>query len=403
MSIEIHGTVAPGFEPVRDAFRENFELRGEIGASVAAYVDGRKVVELWAGKADTGTGRTWNQDTAGVIFSSTKGLVATAFLMLEDRGLIDLDKKVAHYWPEFGRDGKADITVRTLLNHRAGLCAVDEKVTLEDFLDPQKIEAVIVKQVPLWKPGTDQGYGATAFGMYAQPLFQRVAGETLGTFLRREVFTPLNADVNLGLPLDQNARIATLYPVTREGVLFKMLPLVARGVGVEGELYRSVLFGKGSAPRRAFTNPLHGKPGMLRLNEPAIRAMELPWMNALATADGLARVYGALGRGGELDGHRLVSEAAIGRVTPKQSWSNHDRVLCKPLGFSQGYTKDEAHLISPHDAAFGHTGAGGSVGFADPIHKLGMGYVMNRMDHHVRSPRCIALCHAMYQSLNGWT
>lgn len=403
MAFQIHGTVAPGFEPVREAFRANFEQRGEVGAGVVAYVDGKRVVDLWGGLADKATGRAWEQGTPGVVFSSTKGMVATAFLMLEDRGQIDLDKRVAHYWPEFGRDGKADITVRTLLNHRAGLCAVDQKVTLEDFADPAKVESVIVGQVPLWEPGTAQGYGATAFGMFAQPLFTRVAGETLGTFLRREVFTPLHADVNLGLPLDQNARVATLYPMTRQDILTKVLPAVARGTGNEGLLYRAVLFDKGSASRRAFTNPLHGKKGMHRLNDPEIRALELPWMNAVASADGLARVYAALARGGELDGVRLVGEAAIGRVARKQSWSNHDRVLHKPMGFSQGFTKDEAHLISPYEAAFGHTGAGGSVGFADPTHKLGMGFVMNRMDHHVRSPQCLALCRAVYQSLEGWT
>ena len=146
-----------------------------------------------------------------------------------------------------------------------------------------------------------------------------------------------------------------------------------------------------------------GKERLNRMNDPEIRRMELPWMNATATARGLAKIYGTLGMGGKMGKVRLVKKAAIQRVARRQSWSYQDRVLCKPLGFAQGFVKEEPTIFSPHEASFGHPGAGGALGLADPTHDLGFAYVMNRMDHHIRSPRCLALCHAMYEVLDGWS
>lgn len=402
MTVVVHGRVEPGFEPVAEAFRANFEERGEIGASVAAWVGDRIVVDLWAGLADVEQERPWERDTKAVVFSTTKGLVALAFLMLEDRGLLDLDKPVAWYWPEFGRGGKADISVRTWLNHRSGLSAVDEPLALEDFQgDHRAVEGALVRQRPLWPPDSRQGYGATAWGMYAQAIFRRVAGETVGSFLRREVFAPLGVDVHLGLPPHLHDQVATTYPVPKETLIKQALPEIVMNRTNEGRLYRDVLFNPSSPSSKAFLNPKLGKAGLHRVNERGVRELELPWMNAIANARGLARIYATLASGGKLDGVRLVRKAAIERVARKQSWSPDDAVLKKPLGYSQGFTKDEPHLLSPHEAAFGHTGAGGSVGFADPTHKLGMSYVMNRMDWRVRSPRMIALCQAMYRALEN--
>lgn len=402
MAAQIYGTVAPGFELVKAVFADNFALRGEVGASVSAYIDGQRVVHLWAGVADTESSTPWTEDTMATMFSATKGLVALAFLMLEDRGTLSLDTPIAHYWPEFAAAGKASITIRTLLNHRAGLCAVDAPIELSDLNQPERVDALLAAQVPLWQPGKGQGYGATAFGLYTQSLFRRITGESLGTFLEREVFKPLKADVWLGLPGSQNPRVATTYPVEPKTMVKEVLPHIVKRDTTEGRVYGDVLMRKKSPSSRAFLNPKMGPERLSVVNKPLIRAMELPWMNAISTADGLARVYGALGNGGTLDGHKLVTEEAISRLAPKQSWSNNDRVLHKPMGFSQGFVKEQAHLISPNEAAFGHTGAGGTVGFADPTHKLGMAYLMNRMDHHIRSPRCIELCRAMYQCL-GYT
>ncbi|MCB9682533.1 MAG: beta-lactamase family protein [Alphaproteobacteria bacterium] len=402
MALTVHGTVAPGFEPVADAFRANFVARGEVGASVAVYQHGERKVHLWAGVADTASGRPWAEDTLTTMFSATKGLVATAFLMMVDRGELDVDRPLAFYWPELAHGAGAHISVRTWLNHRSGLSAVDTPLTVEDFADPKKIEAALVRQEPLWRPDTAQGYGATSWGMYAQALFRRLAGETVGAWLRREVFEPLGADVYLGTPASEHHRVATTYQVPNEELLRVVLPKIVRHDSTEGRVYRAVLFDRSSIPHRAFINPSMGRERLERVNDPMVRSMELPWVNANGTADGVARVYAALANAGRFGRTKLVRKATIDQVLPKQSWTNDDLVLRKPLGYSQGFIKDEPHIISPEQAAFGHTGAGGTVGFADPVRGLGVAYVMNRMDHHIRSPRCIALCRAVYASVEGW-
>lgn len=402
MAVEVNGTFEPGFEAVYETFVENFAERDEVGAAFALYRGSEPLVDLWAGVADRDTGAPWERDTLGVVFSATKGLVAIAFLMLEDRGEIDLDATVGTYWPEFGHGSRREITVRQVLNHRSGLSAVDEPLTLEDFDDLDKVDAALARQEPLWEPGTAQGYGATAWGMYTQAIFRRVTGETLGVWLRRELFEPLNADVFLGLPREEAERVATLYPVGGSEVFTTILPKLAMGTTTEGKIYRRIFFGKGTDSARAFLNPSMGKERLNRMNELAVQQMELPWMNGIATARALARIYGALGAGTRVGRRPLVKKASLAPVIRKQSWTNCDRVLAKPLGYSQGFLKEEPYLLSPHEAAFGHTGAGGAVGFADPTHGIGVGYVMNRMDHQLRSPRCIALCRSVYTALEGW-
>jgi len=397
--VTIHGTVHPRFHRVAEVFRENFAESGEVGAAVSAWVNGEQVVNLWAGVADTASGSPWQEHTMATIFSATKGLAAIAFLILEDRGELDLDEPVCTYWPEFAYAGKHAVTLRQILNHRAGLSAVDMPLTLEDFLHPERIEKACTSMRPMWKPGTKQGYSATSLGIFASAIFRRLTGEGLGEFLQREVFRPLGADVYMGLPANLNRRVATTYPLAKEDIAKDVLPKVVKGQCLEGRFFRQLLFHRSSPTARAFFNPSLGKDRLNRVNEPFVRSLDLPWMGAVTSATGLAKVWAALGNGGELDGVRIVSEAAIQRLVPRQSWAYSDAVLLKPMGFSQGFLKDEPHLISPNEAAFGHTGAGGTVGFADPTHNLGMAYIMNKMDHHLRSPRCVELCRAMYSCL----
>ncbi len=398
-TITLHGHCHPRFLRVRDAFLHNFSHDLEVGASVAIYHRGELVVDLWAGLADRATGRPWNRDTMATVFSTTKGLVATAFLVLQARGELQLDTPVSRVWPAFAAHGKQHITIRQLLNHRAGLSAVDTPLTLSDWHDQGKVEAALVAQRPLWSPGTDQGYGATAWGMYTGALFRRLTGEEVGTWLRREVFEPLGADVWLGTPSSLNARIATQHAVPTEELAKVVLPKILRRNTTEGRVYGDVLFRHGSLSARALRNPDMGPARMEAVNDPMVRALQLPWMGAVGTARGVARVYAALAMGGSLDGVHLVPPQAIEPLKGIQSWNDDDRVLRRPMGFSQGFLKDTPQLLSPHPAVFGHTGAGGSVGLADPELQLSIGYTMNRMDHHIRSPRCIRLCRAMYETV----
>jgi len=396
---EIQGTYEPRFARVVDAFRANFAERDELGAGFTVMQDGEVVVDLWAGLADRDTQRPWTADTTVPVFSVTKGLVALAFLMLEDRGQIDLDALVARYWPEFAVHGKEAITVRQVLNHRAGLCAIDQPLTLEDFARPEQFEPALVAQRPLWAPGEAQGYGATAWGMYTGAIFRRVAHETVGTFLKREVFDRLGVDAWLGMPASEQHRNATLYPLGPRELAQKALPALPRTWTLESKIFRRFLLDRSSETARALRNPEVGAGGLLKLNQPAYLEVEMPWMNLVATSRALATVYGALAVGGQLGDIALTGPEALAAAHRKQSWSWDDRVMCKPMGFSQGFLKDEPHLFSPNEAAFGHPGTGGAVGLADPTHGLGFGYVLNKMDHHIRSPRALALCQATYRCL----
>jgi len=399
VTVRIHGSVSPKFERVRATFRENFERRGEWGAAIHVWHDGREVVDLWGGLASRERGTDWTSDTMATVFSSTKGLVALSFLMLADRGEVDYDARVTDYWPEFGERSKGAITVRTLLNHRAGLVGIDAPITLDALEnDLDSVARLLSQQRPHWEPGTDQGYHGVTFGLYASELFKRIAGESIGTFLAREVAGPLGADVYLGLPEQLEGRVATNYPATTTERLFKIVPKLLFHRGTEGRVYRNVAFG-GDA-RKAFTNPRElGPLGIHNFNSRRVHALELAWANAIASARGLCRVYSALANGGSIDGVRLVAENTIQPVLARQSWSELDRVLCKPIGWSQGFLKEETRLFSPNPKSFGHPGAGGALGWCDLENKLAIGYVMNKMDHRIRSPRAIALCHAVYNCL----
>jgi CubicO group peptidase (beta-lactamase class C family) len=393
--LSVHGAVRPGFEPVEAAFRENFERRGEVGAAFCAWHAGEIVVDLWGGLADRETDEPWDEDTLTVVFSATKGLVALCLLMLADRGKLDYDRPVADYWPEFAARGKENITVRALLNHRAGLSVVDEPHSLAAWCDPAQIGSTLSGQRPHWPPDRDQGYGAVATAAYAAELFRRVSGRSVGSFFADEVARPLDAEVHIGIPEDLESRVATLYPARFGWSDVAMLTEVLTGRTTEGRLGRAFL-NRRSLPRRAFSNPKLGRRGVQLFNEAAVHRLEIPWAGGIASARGLAKVYAALAGGGTLEGTRLCQPEAIEPLKQRQSWSERDRVLLKPLGFSQGFVKEECHVFSPEEQAFGHSGMGGSLGLADPDRKLAFAYVMNGMDIRVRSPRCLALCHAVY-------
>ena len=197
----VDGHVDPAFEPVARSFRAHFEQGSEIGAGVCIYAQGRCVVDLWGGWADAATRTPWQRDTRAVLFSVTKAMTAIAFHLLADRGQFRWDDRVATHWPGFGRAGKERITIEVLLGHTAGLAALDTQLRLDDCLTSPLSAAVVEAmetQRPRWEPGTDQGYHAATYGMYAAELFRRIAGESIGGFLQREYFEPLDSGVRLG-------------------------------------------------------------------------------------------------------------------------------------------------------------------------------------------------------------
>ena len=395
----VHGESAPAFAPVREVFSECLRRGEEWGAGVCVWHAGKVVVDLWGGDADRSRGLPWTRDTLATIFSSTKGLVALTFLMLADRGLVDYDAPVARYWPEMSAHGKGTITVRTLLNHRAGLVALDEPLTLDRIEHhPDEVAQVLAAQQPRWAPGSEQGYHAITYGLYTAELFRRVAGESIGTFLAREVARPLGADVYIGLPPELEPRVARNNPATWAERVLRIVPKLLFDPGRDGRVYRQVALGRDAA--HAFGNPRElGPHGIDNFNSPRVHQLELPWGNGIASARGLCRVYAALANGGSIDGVTLVRPAALEPLAARQSWSECDRVLRKPIGWSQGFLKEERGMFSPNPDSFGHAGAGGALGWCDPGARLAIGYVTSKMDHRIRSRRARALSHAAYQCL----
>jgi len=402
-SAPLHGEYEPAFEPVARAFARHFERNEEIGASVTVYHRGVRVVHLWGGLANRERSTPWTEETRAVLFSVTKALTAMGLVLLADRGQLDYDARVADYWPGFARAGKSAITVRTLLNHRAGLAALDTPLTLADCIDEgarDRVLTALESQAPLWEPDRGQGYHALTYGMYARELFERVAGEPLGPFLSRELFDPLGASVSLGTPASMDARMATLYPPTPARRARELVrSLAGRALGGRQPLTEArigmTLFSRSSLPRRAFENP-SAVGGISGYDKPEVWRATLAWASATGTADGIARAYLPFALGGEVNGRRYLKASTLAPIYERQGWSTRDDVLKKPLGWSQGFLKEETHLFSPTRESFGHPGIGGSLGWCDPVKQVTIGYVLNGLDGHVRSPRALALCHALY-------
>lgn len=385
-----------GFEPLARRFAAHLADGEEIGAAVAVYVRGRCVAHLWGGLADRERKEPWAPDHRIVVFSVTKGFAAMALHLLAERGKLDWDAPVADVWPGFAAHGKAAITHRQLFNHQAGLAALDTPLTLEACLHPgERLRQALETQRPAWSPGTDQGYHAISFGLYAREVFERIAGEPMGAFLRRELFDPLGSDVRLGTPEEEDDRVATLYPPPTAARVAFMLGSLALGGSNEARVARAVLQ-RGSLARRAFGNPGLGPGGLTSYNAVPVRRAELPWASATASADGVARAYLPFASGGEHEGRRYFSASSLEPIYRRQGWSECDRVLQKPLGWSQGFLKEEPDVYSPRRESFGHAGMGGALGWCDPVAGITIGYVMNRMDWRIRSPRSKALVRALY-------
>ncbi len=394
------GSYADGFAPLARRFEEHLSTGQEIGAGLSVYVRGRPVVDLWGGHADKASGRPWQQDTRAVLFSVSKGFMAMAMHLLADRGQLDWDAPVASYWPGFAAKGKGDITVRTLLNHRGGLPYIDAPLTLAQCCDPSAADLVLdalEQQTPAWRPEERQGYHAITFGMYGRELFERIAAEPLGPFLRRELFEPLGSDVHVGAPASLDSKVATLYPPPTPARVSKMLAsTVLFPRSTEARIAKASV-AKDSLQRRAFLNPSTGRAGPLAYNEIPARRATLAWASATASANGVARAYLPFASAGSYDGVSYLKPQTLTPVYGRQGWSDLDEVLMKPLGWSEGFLKEERHLFSPQPASFGHAGMGGALGWCDPVAEISFGYVMNRMDWRVRSPRVVALCRALYE------
>lgn len=390
--VRINGSVAPGFEEVRTEFERNFARRGEIGAAVAAYWRGEKVVDLWGGRRIPEQDAPWEEDTMVVVNSTTKGLAAMTLAVANARGWIDYDKPVAHYWPEFAQNGKTAVTVRQLLGHEAGLVLLDEELTLEKMHDLDYVSRVLARQKPAWTPGTRHGYHTMTIGLYMQELVRRVdpAGRTLGRFFRDEIARPLNIDFYIGLPGEiPDERLAKLKTLSiRRGLLalfytpFKVTLKIIR----PGSLLRASFVGLAVDP-----------------NDRHYLEVEVPAGNGVGTARAIARAYSAFADGGHAIG---ITPQTLARLTEPPSVERAtDEVLGIPSYFSLGFLRPGPDVaFGSSERAFGAPGAGGSFAFADPDVRLGYAYVMNKMDFYlVDDPREKALRDAVYRAITRLT
>ncbi|MFD9979236.1 serine hydrolase domain-containing protein [Streptomyces massasporeus] len=381
--MDVNGTVAEGFEPVREAFVRNFETLGDRGAAVAVYRDGRKVVDLWGGTRDVDGTAPWERGTAQVVRSATKGVAAAVLLLLHQRGHLDLDAPVGHYWPEFKAQGKERVLVRHVLNHRAGLPVLDRPLTPQEALDPLRGPAAVAAQAPAWEPGTDHGYHALTYGWLLDELVRRVTGQSTGQWLASQVTGPLGLDLWLGLPESEAGRVGRVGRVEGAEPTGGLRARPKRSVT---EAYED----PDSLTRRAFAaiSPFPDQ------NDPAYRASALPATNAMATADGLARFYATL-IGDTAGSARLFTPRTVELARAEES-AGPDRVLVVGTRFGLGYMLhgSASPLLTP--GSFGHPGRGGALGFADPETGIAFGYVTNGFRKTVTAdPRAQGLVRAV--------
>jgi CubicO group peptidase (beta-lactamase class C family) len=380
--------VAPGFEEVRAEFERNFTERGEIGAAVAAYVRGEKVVDLWGGWRTPERDLRWNEDTMVVVFSTTKGLSAMTTAIANARGWLDYDAPIARYWPEFSRNGKAAITVRQLLGHEAGLVFVDEDLSVEKLADLDYVARVLARQTPSWPPGTRHGYHAMSIGLYMQEIIRRVdpAHRTLGRFFHEEIARPLGIDFYIGLPPEipegRLARVKELSPARAIAAIpTTPLDVIPKVLNPWSLLRKSLAF------------------VALSWNERSSLEVEVPAGNGVGTARAIARAYSAFAEGGAELG---VTPDTFDRLTAPPEFSRvKDEILGLPAYYSLGFLRPGPDITFGSNArAFGTPGAGGSFGFADPDAHVGYAYVMNKLDFHLfDDPREKALRDAIYRAL----
>ncbi|WP_339831056.1 serine hydrolase domain-containing protein [uncultured Parvibaculum sp.] len=379
--IPIGGTCDPHFAPVREAFIGNFRERGEPGGAVALMVDGRLVADLWGGWRDAARQTPWARETLVNFFSVGKAFTSLVALRLVERGLLDLDAPAARLWPEFAEHGKERVTLRHILSHQAGLPAIREELSDSAIFDAPRMAAALARQKPWWEPGTAHGYHVNTFGFLAGELVRRASGKTLGTILHDEVAGPLGADVHIGLPLTEHARCAEfLWPP----VLPERPP---------GDLPDDALM-KWST----YWNP-PGISGAGWVNRPEWRMAEIPSTNGHGTARGIARVYAALANGGAIEGVEILSGGMLAEATTEHSFGP-DSILERESRFALGFQLPQAERrLGPNDEAFGHFGAGGSLGYCDPVARVAFGYVTNDMGPRWQNPRNRALIEAIYASL----
>jgi CubicO group peptidase (beta-lactamase class C family) len=370
-------------ERLEPLFWENLERFGELGAAVSVWQNGKPIVDLYGGFCDARREEPWRADTLVLIWSATKGIGSACLLHLLQEHKIDINQRVAEFWPEFAQSGKEKITLSQLLSHRAGLCALDQRV---DVLDYGAVIRALEAQKPLWPPGTAHGYHARTFGFLLDELVRRIAAKTLSDYWQENFARPLNLDFWIGLPEQENPRVATVYAAKS-------------GKPPEPKQFYLDLTTPGTLARKTFTSP-YGLHGISEMNAPAIRAKPIVSFGGIGSASALAKFYSMLADGGKLERQTFFLEKTIARMTTTLT-DGIDRVFQIPTAFSAGFMKDARdaarRIFGSSPTAFGHPGAGGSHAFADPENRIGFAYVMNQMEQSLLpNEKSLRLVDAIY-------
>jgi CubicO group peptidase (beta-lactamase class C family) len=387
-AMSVTGLVEPGFEAVRRAFAENFEAGREVGAALCVHVGGRKVVDLCGGTFDQEGTRPYGPDALQLVFSSTKGATAACASILAQRGLLDLDAPVAHYWPEFGQAGKEALPVRYLLSHQAGLPAIDRILTSQEVQDWNPVIDALATQVPFWEPGTAHGYHALTYGYLVGEVVRRISGRSLGTFFADEVAAPLGLEFYIGLPEALEPRVSPIVAA----------PIAGPAQATPG--YSSTLLARALNMGRAFNDPEW-------MNRPAWHAAEVPGGAGITNATSLSRMYAGLV--GTVEGgppQPLLTREQMERARTVLTFGA-DQVFAS-VGFALhqhiglGFWRSSPAAPFGGEGSFGHGGAGGSYGFADPELGLAVGYVMNKMSASVLGdPRATGILRSVYAAVGA--
>ncbi len=371
-------------ERIATQFEQNFTQRAELGVAVSIWQYGKSLVELHGGFRDARRENAWAADTMVLFWSATKGLGAACLLHVMQEQKIGLERQVSEFWPEFAAAGKGQITLAQLMSHQAGLTALDERA---DVLDYSAVIRALEKQAPLWLPGTAHGYHARTFGFLMDELVRRIAQTPIASYWRKVFAEPLALDIWIGLPAEENARVATIY---------------AAKVGkpsAPAEFYRNLMTA-GTLQRSTFTSP-RGLHTVSAMNAPEVRAQAIVSFGGIGSASSLAKFYAMLANGGELNGRRFLTPATIAQMTTALT-SGIDRVFEIPTAFSAGFMKDtpdaRQRIFGPSPLAFGHPGAGGSHAFADPENGIAFAYLMNQMEQSLLpNEKSLRMVDAIYQ------
>jgi CubicO group peptidase (beta-lactamase class C family) len=363
----VRGRVDPAFREVLDTFVENFDAHGEVGASVCLSVEGETRVDLWGGHVDEAGSAPWTEDTLSLVFSVTKAATALCAHLLIERGELDLHAKVTRYWPEFGQQGKEDATVAMMLNHSVGLPAFRDPIKPGGYYDWDYMVGRLEQEEPFWKPGIRNGYHMISFGWTVGELVRRVSGKSLGTFFADEFARPLGLDFWIGLPEPLEPRVS------------HMIPFLPGPEGPFTDFTKALIGDPTSIPALSWLNSGGYSPDAREAH-----AAEIGGGGGISNARSLVRLFEPLADGGGA----LFSRDSVTRMSQVSMATGDDATLCMPTRFALGFMKSMDNRHRPFgdiescilgDRAFGHVGAGGSLGFADPDCALAFGYTMNRM------------------------